>query len=231
MDIFRATNDTCSDAAGLVVVIDVLRAFTTAAYLFDAGVEEIFLVSGVDEAFALRDQFPGSLLLGEVNGIQVPGFDMGNSPSAVLARMDLGKRVIQRTSAGTQGVVRAVKADTVLTASLVNAAATVKYIQKLAPPSVTLVQTGYWPEEGWGDEDVACADVIENLLRSGGYDLDNLTHRVCASRSGLHFDGSRPDFPQSDLELALRIDYFDFAMQVVRVNGLHVLRRVNESPV
>jgi len=225
MKIFRATNETCSDASGLVVVIDVLRAFTTAAYLFDAGVEEIFLVSGVEEAFALRDQFLGCLILGEVNGIQVPGFDMGNSPSAVIASKILGKRIIQRTSAGTQGVVKAVNAETILTASLVNASATVRYIQKLAAQSVTLVQTGYFPQEGWGDEDVACADVIENLLRGGGYDLNNLKRRVSASRSGLHFDGTRTDFPQSDLELALRIDCFDFAMQVERVDGLHVLRQ------
>ena len=38
-------------ASGCVVVSDVLRAFTTAAYAFDAGITEIELLSTVEEAF------------------------------------------------------------------------------------------------------------------------------------------------------------------------------------
>ena len=86
MKIIRATLATCHAAAGLAVAIDVLRAFTTAAYLFDAGVREIFLVSGVDEAFKLREAMPDCLISGEVNGIKVPGFDLGNSPTEILTR-------------------------------------------------------------------------------------------------------------------------------------------------
>ncbi len=39
---------------GPVVVVDVIRAFTTAAYAFDAGAEAIYLVADVDEALAVR---------------------------------------------------------------------------------------------------------------------------------------------------------------------------------
>ena len=52
MQFFRANLDDCAQVTGLAVAIDVLRAFTTAGYLFSAGVERILLVSGVDEAFA-----------------------------------------------------------------------------------------------------------------------------------------------------------------------------------
>ena len=41
------------NASGVVVVIDVVRAFTTAAFIFDAGAAEIILVSTVEEALAL----------------------------------------------------------------------------------------------------------------------------------------------------------------------------------
>lgn len=188
------------------------------------GVEEIFLVSGVQEAFNLRNDMPGCLILGEVNGIKVSGFDLGNSPAEVVVRKSIGKRIIQRTSAGTQGVVLAANAKTILTAGLINMSATVRYIQKIAPAKVTLLQTGLFPEEGWGDEDAACAEAIENIFAGRSVDREAITKRVRQSCSGLHFDGTRLDLPPSDLNMALDFDRFDFAMVVEKKNNLHIMR-------
>lgn len=229
----RATLDNCATAGGLVVAIDVLRAFTTAAYCFDAGVREILLVAGVQEAFDLRRETPGALILGEIDGVQVEGFDLGNSPSS-LAGVDLwGKQIIQRTTAGTQGVVRARRAEVILAASLVNASATARAIQGCSPAEVTFIQTGFFrnlvahPVAGhWGDEDVACADLIEARLSGSPVDLDAIAARVRRSRSGRHYDGTRPAFPPADLELALHIDRFPFAMRVERDGRLHRMRPV-----
>ncbi|MGA9399165.1 MAG: 2-phosphosulfolactate phosphatase [Anaerolineaceae bacterium] len=226
MEIARSTLSTCSTATDLVVAIDVLRAFTTAAYLFSKGVKEIILVSGVEEAFDLRKKMPECLLMGEVHGARVPGFDMGNSPSEIMG-MDLsGKRAIQRTTAGTQGVVLATKASTILTAALTNVSATARYIKRLTPEKVTLIHTGAHLEEGWGDEDVACADAIENLLLGREVDWDGMSERVRCSRSADHYDGTQSDYPPEDLELALKIDCFDFAMVVERENNLHFMRSI-----
>ncbi len=226
MQINRATLADCHTATGLVVAIDVLRAFTTAGYLFEAGVSEIILVAGVQEALNLQAELPGSLTLGEIDGVKIAEFDLGNSPSTILGRNLAGKRIIQRTTAGTQGVVRAAAASTILAAALTNASATARYIQKLAPAQVTLIQTGLFPEQDWGDEDVACADLIEGLLAGQSLDRVRITRRVRSSRSGRHYDGSHPDFPPPDLELSLQFDRFDFAMQVERRDGLHVLHAV-----
>src|SRR6266699_945518 len=54
MNLYRVTLDGCHAANGLVVVVDVLRAFTTAATAFARKAEEILLVSSVEEAFELR---------------------------------------------------------------------------------------------------------------------------------------------------------------------------------
>src|SRR5512143_3395399 len=129
--------DGAKRARGLTVVIDVFRAFSTAAYAFDRGASEVVLVGGVDEAFALRERWPGALIMGEVHGRRVPGFDLGNSTTAI-ARADIaGRRLIQRTSAGTQGVVAASGAESLLLGSLVCARALVRHIERLAPDTVS----------------------------------------------------------------------------------------------
>jgi phosphosulfolactate phosphohydrolase-like enzyme len=58
IDFRRATLETCSQATGTVVAIDVLRAFSTAAYAFDAGARDITLVSTVAQALALAIACP-----------------------------------------------------------------------------------------------------------------------------------------------------------------------------
>jgi 2-phosphosulfolactate phosphatase len=164
MNIDYATLETCAQAGGLVVVIDVIRAFTTACYAIEAGIEEIILVGEVEEALALRQRIPNALIMGEVGGNNVYGFDYGNSPAA-LDGLDLtGCTMIQRTSSGTQGVVLSTAAETILAASFVCVGATARYIQSLAPPRVTLVVTGIRPDNR-GDEDAACADYLARLLQ------------------------------------------------------------------
>ena len=55
-------------ARGVVVIVDVFRAFTTAAVAFARGAERIVIVPEVDEALRLRDQGVGDVCVGEVNG-------------------------------------------------------------------------------------------------------------------------------------------------------------------
>lgn len=226
MRIHRATLDTCAQATGVVVVIDVIRAFTTAAFAFAAGAQGITPVSTVEEALALRSRIPNALVMGETHGLHVEGFDFGNSPAA-LASLDLtGRHLIQRTSAGTQGVVRSTQAGILLAASLCCAGATARYVTRLAPECVTFVITGFLAD-GLGDEDAACADYIEALLHDEAPDVRPFVQRVRNSPEGLIFaDPARPEFPASDLECCVDVDRFDFAMQVNHRNGLLVMETV-----
>ncbi len=99
-------------ATGDVVIIDVIRAFTTAAYAFAAGIGEIELVATVEEALAR----PG-FRMGEVGGKLIPGFDHNNSPSQ-LAGKRLSGCAVQRTGSGTQGAVLATRARSLWLGSL-----------------------------------------------------------------------------------------------------------------
>lgn len=226
MKFSRATLATCAQATGTVVVIDVLRAFSTAAFAFAAGVSEIYLTRQVTEALALREQFPGALIAGEVGGLPVPGFDFGNSPSD-LVNLDLrGRRLIQRTSAGTQGVVLSTQAQHLLATSFVCTGATARFIRRLDPLQLTFVITGDGPNRN-GDEDDACADYLEALLCNQNPEIGPYLQRVRNSTSGQAFvDPGQPELPAADLDYCLQLNRFDFAMQAHRENGLVILRRV-----
>lgn len=226
MRIERATNETCGAAAGAVVAIDVIRAFTTAAFALAAGARDIVPVGTVEQALELRARFPGALAMGEVGGYPVDGFDFGNSPSALLGQDLAGRRIIQRTSAGTQGLVLSLAAETLFAGSFVCAAATARAIARAAPTSVTLVATGVFPGRD-GDEDLACADYLAALLRGEPIDTAALIRRVRDSDAGRIFSNADdPVFPSSDLELCVDVDRFDFALHVERSDGLLVMRAV-----
>jgi 2-phosphosulfolactate phosphatase len=124
--------------------------------------------------------------------------------------------VVQRTSAGTQGIARSVAAEHMLAASFVCAAATVRAIRRLADRRVTFVVTGVDRHRD-GAEDVACADYLSALLRGEAPDPARYLRRVPASTAGRHFtDEGRPELPAADLVLATELDRFDFAMRVTR---------------
>ena len=224
---FRYTNlETCHEATGMVVVIDVIRAFTNAAYAFSCGAKEIYPVSTVEEALQFKAEVPNSLAFGEAGGIPPGGFDFGNSPTHTRTLDLSGCTLVQRTGAGTQGIVRSVYAETMLAASLVVTSATMTYIRMLGPQEVTFVITGQI-EDGRGDEDLACAEYFEALLRGQEPDPAPYIDRVYKSRDALfHLDPNFPQFPASDLDYCIRIDAFDFVMSVTKENGRPVMRAI-----
>jgi 2-phosphosulfolactate phosphatase len=217
MEFARATLEDCHQATGIVVVIDVLRAFTSAAYAFHAGAEEIVLVSEIDDALALRRKVPGSFVMGEEGGRPIAGFDYDNSPAQFVGAELSGRRLIQRTSNGVQGVVRSTRADAILTASFVCAGATAEALRGRKPDRVTFVITG-WED---GEEDRACADYLEALLRGQDPDPAPYLDRVWKSWNGQRFTDPAIEFlPAGDLPLCTDLDRFDFAMDVQRKDGL-----------
>ncbi len=220
---FQQTSlETCENAVGVVVVIDVLRAFSTAAYAFASGVKDIRLVRTIEDAFRLKKNTPQSLVMGEADGLPVPGFDFGNSP-AQFDNIDLkGRHLIQRTTSGTQGAVLSRKAEVLLAASFCNAEVTSEYIEALSPPSVTFVITGLRPG-GWGDEDAACAEYMEALLNGRHPDPSQYLNRVIDSPPGRLFqDPELADYPLQDLEYCLAINRFDFILPI-RMQEEHLL--------
>jgi 2-phosphosulfolactate phosphatase len=205
----------CTELGGAVVVIDVLRSFTTAAVALAGGARELILPSSPEAARDLKATDPTALMAGALGGgLAAPGCDVGNSPSA-LRRLPLdGRLVLLSTAGGTRGVLECDHAGMVLAAALVNAGATARLLRTLAPAVVTLVVTGLWTNRD-GDEDHACADLIEALLCGADPPRDAYAARVRASDFGRRFAaGNDPHLPPADLDICAAVDLFDFAMQV-----------------
>jgi 2-phosphosulfolactate phosphatase len=217
--------ETCHEAMGLVVVIDVIRAFTNAAVAFSRGAREIHPVSTVEEALEFKRQTPGALACGEVGGIPPEGFDFGNSPTHTDALDLCGRIIVQRTSAGTQGIVRSTHASQMVAASFVVAGATVKYIQTIQPHDISFTITGF--SYDGGEEDRACAEYLEALLKDESPDVKLYLDRVRESHDGRHLlEAPIPHAPITDLEYCTSIDKYHFAMPVTHENGRFVMRPV-----
>jgi len=228
------TNAEAGPIDGTVVAIDVLRAFSTAAYAFGAGAAEIWLVSGVDEALDLAGRLPGSVVMGEDGGRRPAGFDLPNSPVAVsLADLE-GRSVVQRTSAGTQGVVAARSARRLFAAGLPTASATARAVLAAGLGAPTYVITGDLPgrDDRRGEDDRLTADLIERV-RTGKDPAAVATAAAVAATPEafrtLAVGAGHVD--PLDIEYATDVDRFDFAMEVERVSmGLRMTaRRIGPS--
>ncbi|MCH2519626.1 MAG: 2-phosphosulfolactate phosphatase [Dehalococcoidia bacterium] len=215
-----------SEAEGTAIIIDVFRAFTTAAIAFDHGVREITLVADAEDALALHRRGVGDFLMGEVAGKRPDGFDFGNSPYEI-SQVDLdGKTLVQSTRAGTVGVAAASKADTIYLGSLVVARGTVDAILKDNPSVVSIIAMG---DQGVvrSDEDEHCGIYLRNLLEGRHPDpaaLQSLIMQGGATQK--FFDDSQPQFHPKDVELALQVSKYPFAMKINREDGLLVARKV-----
>ncbi|HYY54113.1 MAG TPA: 2-phosphosulfolactate phosphatase [Candidatus Dormibacteraeota bacterium] len=207
-------------ANGAAVIIDVLRAATTVAFAIAAGVERVLLVDSAESARELRaTRFRNAILAGEVDGVRIADFDFDNSPAQMEAAPLRGRVLVLRTSSGTQGVMAARKAEAIFLAGFVTASATARVLKagSRVASLVAMGERGLLPAE----EDEACAAYIESLLRGRPLPAAALVADV---RKRLRDDHPAPTW-RADVERSFAVDRFDFAIEVVREDGLAVAKR------
>lgn len=204
----------------VAVVVDVMRAFTVAAWVFSQGAEKIVLSESLDDALALKARHPGWAALKD--GPPAPGFDMVNSPGLVRSADLRGRTVVQKTTAGTVGALAVKDASMVLCASFVVAEATARFLRTRKSESVTFVVTG---EDGQADEDLACAQYIARRATEAGADAAKFLRRGANSRAAAELaEGVRQGVHPDDVALCLELDRFPFAMVAALEESLMVLR-------
>jgi 2-phosphosulfolactate phosphatase len=213
------------EAVGAAVIIDVFRAFTTAAIAFDRGATEITLVAEAADALALHRSGVGDLLMGEVDGKRPEGFDFGNSPHEISQADVAGKSLVQSTRAGTVGVAAAENADTIYLGSFVVAQATADAIRRQRPDVVSIIAMG---DQGRvrSDEDEHCGIYLRNIIEERKPDFASVKSLIMSGgATQKFFDGRQPQFHPEDVALALEADRYAFAMRISREDGLLVARK------
>lgn len=220
-------------APSVAVVVDVMRAFTVAAWAFAQGAERIVLAETLDEAMALKARHPDWVALKD--GPPAPGFDLVNSPGLLRSAGLGGRTVVQKTTAGTVGALAVKEASLVLCAGFVVAEATAQLLRTRGSDSVTFVVTG---EDGQAEEDLACAQYIARRAAGARTDADEFLRRAAASRAAAELtQGVRQGAHPDDVALCLELDRFPFAMVATLEGPLMVLRpyavppRTDDAPL
>ncbi len=200
-------------AQGTVIVIDVLRAFTTSSVLLNRGVKRIYLVK--DEYMALHTKWKHpnkTIIFGEKGGRHIKGFDYENSPSEMeKVNIDINKNFIQRTSSGTKGsllVLNNIKVKEVIAGSFTTARSIKNYIKN--KKNVDYLITGSRTPDG-GVEDIALAKFLMDQI-----DLNTAYKMVTESYHAKNYIKN-----YKDIEIALTKKY-TFIQRIHETNSANV---------
>ena len=168
----------------VVVVIDVLRASTTAAIALANGARALVPCETVEEAEqrarVMKEHDQDVVRLGgERRMMRIPGFDFGNSPLEYTAAQVSGTTVVFTTTNGTRALAASRGARAVYFAGFVNAQSTVTAVQRASMGSVDVTIVCAGTEGRFALEDATCAGRIVRLLLTGAPDA------ACGDRAQL----------------------------------------------
>ncbi|MEW6469925.1 MAG: 2-phosphosulfolactate phosphatase [Bacteroidota bacterium] len=143
----------------IVVIIDILRATSAICAAFEYGAEKIIPVATVEEAAEYHKK--GFLVGAERNGVQLNGFDFGNSPYHYMTERIKGQTIVLTTTNGTQAIEASKDAYMVVIGSFLNITALCDWLYRQNRPVLLLCS-------GWKDrfnlEDAMYAGAVVNEL-------------------------------------------------------------------
>ena len=126
----RAAHDLSGASA---VVIDAIRATTTIVAAMAAGCREVAAYRTAEEVRAEAARRPAGTVVtaGERLGVRIEGLDHNNSPSVMTPENIGGRTLLLTTTNGTQAILDAMAAETVLIAAMPNRRAVARRLAAL----------------------------------------------------------------------------------------------------
>ena len=148
----------------VIVVVDVIRATTTAATALSTG-RKVFPVRTSDEAFVVASTLDNPILVGELGGNMPYGFDLTNSPAQIATRNDVERPMVLVSSSGTSLLLNSAGSEAVFIACFRNFTAVANHlIGKYDRIAILGAGTrGQFRRE----DQMCCAWIAEILLKSG----------------------------------------------------------------
>jgi 2-phosphosulfolactate phosphatase len=198
-------DDTPLPAADAFVVVDVIRASTTA---ITAGLQgrDCHLVRSVEEARLVAATLPAPLLAGEVHGDLPAGFDVQNSPVALAARADVERPVVLLTSSGSPTMCRAADAAPTWIGSLRNVDPTADALREVGHVAILAAS----PDE-LRIEDAICAARLAHAIGLDG--VDDETLHVAREYAGLPLERIRTGKSAAYLRRSGQTDDLEFILR------------------
>jgi len=149
-----------------VIVVDVLRTSSSIVWAVQNGAHQVIpaLDPGEAAAFSMQIGRSESLLAGERGGLQLPGFDLGNSPLEFAKEVVGDKTVIISTSNGTGAIHCARNADVLLIGAMINRTAVAEYALQMGK-NIVILCAG--TDGMFSADDICCAGAIVDALQTG----------------------------------------------------------------
>lgn len=201
-------------AKGVVIIIDIFRACSTASYILGNGAKKIVAARTAKEAFELKKKNPKYILIGENRGIKIKGFDFGNSPTEINKIDFSGKTIILRTTSGTQGIVCSKNASEIILGSFTTARAIEEYLKKTNPKTIALVCIGD-SNRRKNSEDWLYAEYLESKIKGERKNFDEIRDKIHENEN----------ISKKDFEYCLTLDKFNFIMNAEKENNQIIIRK------
>ena len=221
------------------IVIDVLRATTTAIHALAAGASAVLPCLTIDDARQRAAAFPAgqAILGGERGGLKIERFDLGNSPAEFTQQTVGGKTVVLTTTNGTKALLHCRQAAKVFIGAFVNLSAVCSLVSP--DSSIDLICAGTDGEITREDALLAGA-IVARLSEKGSWHLNDqgaiardawlrimahaapidikprLVESLRASQGGRNLMALNLDH---DIELAAEVDRFAIVPQFDPVTG------------
>ncbi len=147
----------------IVVVMDILRATSVIVHAMSQGALEIIPLPTVEEAFQMAKAFPRGFVMlgGERKNKEIPGFDLGNSPTEYTAEKVKGKKLILTTTNGTRAFHAVSSGKEILAGSFLNIGAIAQRCLE-SNKDVFIFPSG--DEGNFSLEDTLCGGMLIDLI-------------------------------------------------------------------
>jgi 2-phosphosulfolactate phosphatase len=240
--VFTAAGLTPAEVQGRTAfVVDILRAGTTMCAALHHGARAVVPVASTEEALRLAQTLgtAETVLAGERNALQIPGFALGNSPREMTAEVVRGKTVVMTTSNGTGALLAVANAPHVYLACAANFTLASARAHEAWERQEEILVVCAGREQRFALDDAYCAGRLVEAALGGGRGRKGLNDGALATLDLVRRYGRRWERPLAAsrggrelAELGLKDDVADAA----RVDAYPVLaqfqnRRVVPAPL